>query len=225
MLASWRNKKGDYPHHCSPCFLVAKRGSTALRVAVDYEEVNKKTQNRSGRILKMENTLDGIANCKYKTKTHKRSGFWQVDLTAAAQALLAFITPKGRVFKWMVMPFGVANEPALFQELINKRLYVLRRRPLVQELNSREAEMEAHIDAVSSGTGTWEVHVLLFTEFFPVCQENRLRIKLDKCEFMKEETEYRVSMWGMAGCNQPRPRCSAYRTCRFATILRRVYTT
>ena len=23
-------KKGDYPHHCSPCFLVAKPGSTAL---------------------------------------------------------------------------------------------------------------------------------------------------------------------------------------------------
>ena len=24
-------KKGEYPHHCSPCFLVAKPGSTALR--------------------------------------------------------------------------------------------------------------------------------------------------------------------------------------------------
>ena len=36
---------------------------------------------------------------QYKTKMDKRSGFWQVDLTAAAQELLAFITPKGRVFK------------------------------------------------------------------------------------------------------------------------------
>ena len=27
----------------------------------------------------------------------------------------AFITPQGRVFKWKVMPFGVANSPALFQ--------------------------------------------------------------------------------------------------------------
>ena len=62
----------------------------------------------------------------------KRSGFWQVDLTAAAQELLAFITPKGRVFKWKVMPFGLANAPALFQELMNKILYILRRRPLVQ---------------------------------------------------------------------------------------------
>ena len=37
----------------------------------------------------------------------KRSGFWQVDLTAADQELLAFITPKGLVSKWKVMPFGV----------------------------------------------------------------------------------------------------------------------
>ena len=64
----------------------------------------------------------------------KRSGFWQVDLTAAAQELLAFITPKGRVVRWLVMPFGVANAPAVFHELRNKIVYKLRRRPMVQEL-------------------------------------------------------------------------------------------
>ena len=58
----------------------------------------------------------------------KRSGFWQVDLTAAAQELLAFITPKCLVFKWKVTPFGVANAPALFQELMNEILYIVRRR-------------------------------------------------------------------------------------------------
>ena len=81
----------------------------------------------------MENTLEHIAECRYKTKRDKRSGFCQVDLTAAGQELLAFITPKGRVFKWTVMPFGVANAPALFKELMNKIVYILRRSPLVQE--------------------------------------------------------------------------------------------
>ena len=183
-------KKGDYPNHCSPCFLVAKSGSTALRSVVDYGEVNKKTQNHSESTLNMVNTLERIAKCRYKTRMDKRSGFWQVDLTAAAQKLLAFITPKGRVFKWKVMPFGVANTPALFQELRNKILYILRRRPLVQELISRGAEMEAHIDDVSLGTNTQEDHVLLLREFFIVCQENHLRIKLEKYESLKKEMEY-----------------------------------
>ena len=52
------------------------------------------------------------------------------------------------------MPFSVANAPALVQELMNMILYILRRRPLVQELVSGKAEMEAHIDDVSLGTNT-----------------------------------------------------------------------
>ena len=33
-------KDGDYPQHCSPCFLVAKPGSTAKRLVVDYGELD-----------------------------------------------------------------------------------------------------------------------------------------------------------------------------------------
>ena len=50
------------------------------------------------------------------------------------------------------MPFNVANAPALFEELMNKILYILRHRPLVQELVSCRAQMEAHIDDVSLRT-------------------------------------------------------------------------
>ena len=39
------DRDGDYPEHCSPCFLVAKPGSTAKRLVVDYGELNKKTLN------------------------------------------------------------------------------------------------------------------------------------------------------------------------------------
>ena len=66
-------KHGDYPRHCSPCFLVAKPGSIAMRLVADYGEVNKKTQNHSGSIPNMENTLERIANCRLKTKMNKCS--------------------------------------------------------------------------------------------------------------------------------------------------------
>ena len=161
-----------------------------MRLVVDYGEVNKKTQNHSGSILNMENTLKRIAKCRFKTKMDKRSGFWQVDLTRGAREVLAFVTPKGCVFRLKVMHCGVANAPALFQELMIRILYILRRRLLVQELVSRGAQMEAHIDDVSLGTNTQEDHILPLQEFFAVCQENNLHIKLEKCEFMREEMEY-----------------------------------
>ena len=125
-----------YPQHCSTCFVVAKPGSTAKRLVVDYGELNKKTLNHSGSIPNMESTLDKIASCRYKTKMDKRSGFSHVDLTPNVRELLAFITPQERVFKRKVMPFGVANAPAPFQGLMNKILSILRRRPVVQELIS-----------------------------------------------------------------------------------------
>ena len=61
-------KHGDYPRHCSPCSLVAKAGSTAMRLVVAYGKVTKKTQNHSGSIPNMENTLERIAKCRFKTK-------------------------------------------------------------------------------------------------------------------------------------------------------------
>ena len=165
---------------------MAKPGSTAKRLVVDYRELNKKTLNHSGSIPNMESTLEKIASCRYKTKKDKRSGFWLLDLTPNAQELLAFITPQGRVFKWKVMPFDVANAPALFQELINKILSILRRRAKVQELMSRAAQMEAHMDNVCHGTNTQENHLILLGEFFAVCQEKHTRLKLEECEFMPE---------------------------------------
>ena len=106
---------------------------------MDYRELNKKTLNHSGSIPNLESTLEKIASCRYKTKMDKRSGFWHVDLTPNAQELLAFITPQGRVFNWKFPPFGVANAPAFFQELINKIPSILHSRPVVQELISRGA--------------------------------------------------------------------------------------
>ena len=97
--------------------------------------------------------------------------FWPVDLTQAAQELPAFVTPKGCVFCWKVMPFDVADAAALFQELMNKTPYTLRSRPLVQVLVSRGAEMEAYINNMSLGTNTQEEHILFLQELLTVCQE------------------------------------------------------
>ena len=181
---------GDYWQHCSPCFLVAKPRSTAKRLPVDYGVLNKKMLNHSGSIPNMEATLEKIASCRYRTKMDKRSGCWQVDLTPNAQELLALITPQGSLFKWKVMPFGVANAPAPFQELMNKILSILRRRPAVQDLISQGAQMEAHIDDVCLGTNTPEDHLILLGEFFAVCQQNHTRLKLEKCQFMQETMQY-----------------------------------
>ena len=67
------------------------------------------------------------------------------------------------------MPFGIANAPALFQELMHQVLTILKQRPAVQALLERGAVAKAHIDDVLLGTNSIEDHLLLLSEFFDVC--------------------------------------------------------
>jgi hypothetical protein len=182
--------EGRYPKFCSPCFLVDKPGSTAKRLVVDYSRLNTMTKNHSGTLPYMETTVERSAKCRYKTKMDLRSGFWQVELSERAKDLLAFVTPRGRVFRWKVMPFRVANAPAVFQELISKILSMTRTRKVVQELISRGAELEAHIDDVLLGADSEEDMYLLISEFLSVLEECNLKLKWEKCEWCKEQVDY-----------------------------------
>ena len=88
------------------------------------------------------------------------------------------------------MAFDIANAPALFQELMNQVLIILKQRPAVQALLERGAVADAHIDDVLLGKNSIEDHLLVLSEFFDVCVEQNLRIKLEKCKFLKTELEY-----------------------------------
>ena len=57
-------KKRDFPKHCSPCFLVAKPGSTAKIFVVDYKKVNQKMKLHSGSLPLVENTVEDAAGCR-----------------------------------------------------------------------------------------------------------------------------------------------------------------
>ena len=103
---------------------------------------------------------------------------------------MAFIAPDGRAYKWRVMPFDIANAPPLFQELMNQVIPLCKQQPAVQELLQPGAVLEAHIHNVILGTNTIDARLLLLREFYTVCQENHLRMELEKCEFLKTEPDY-----------------------------------
>ena len=88
------------------------------------------------------------------------------------------------------MPFGIGNAPALFQELKNQVIALCKQQLAVQELLQRGAVLEAHIDEVILGTSTIDDHLLLLRQFYTICQEKHLRIKLEKYKFLKTETDY-----------------------------------
>ena len=56
------NKKASHPHHCSPCFLVAKPRSTALQLVVDYGESIRNPRTTRGVFITWEIPLSALPN-------------------------------------------------------------------------------------------------------------------------------------------------------------------
>ena len=57
------------------------------------------------------------------------------------------------------MPLGIANAPALFQQLMIQGLTILKQRPAVQALLERGAVAETHINDVLRGPSAVAVEV------------------------------------------------------------------
>ena len=182
-------KSTEFPRYCSPTFLVPKHPA-GKRMVGDYRKLNQRTVPHAGFLPDLEETVERIAATKFKSKMDMRSGFWQVTLSEKAKELSAFVIPNGRVFRWKIMPFGLANAPGIFQELMMQAIARMRRRPEVRSLLEKGSVVAAFFDDVCIGAPTQAEHLTLLKAFFETCVDMELRIKLSKCAFMQEKLSY-----------------------------------
>ena len=64
-----------------------------------------------------DNILALLGKAKFFTSLDLKSGYWQVALDEKDKEKTPFACHKG-LFKFNVMPFGLSNGPAVFQELM-----------------------------------------------------------------------------------------------------------
>ena len=66
---------GEFPKHCSPTFLVDKKESKTRRMVGQYVKLIKMTRPHAGFLPNMEEIVENMAKCRYKSKLDLRSGF------------------------------------------------------------------------------------------------------------------------------------------------------
>ena len=97
----------------SPIMLVQKKdGST--RFCINYRKVNEGAYL----IPRIDEKLDTLAGAMLFSTLDLRSGYWQVEVESKDQEKTAFCTTEG-LFEFNVMPFGLCNAPARFQQLMD----------------------------------------------------------------------------------------------------------
>lgn len=104
----------------APVLFVPKTGGQ-LRLCVDYRELNKITKKDRTALPLIGEILDRLVGAKRFTKLDLKDAYYRLRIRQGDEWKTAFRTKYGH-FEYLVMPFGLANAPASFQQYINNAL-------------------------------------------------------------------------------------------------------
>ena len=105
-----------------------------------------------------------------------RSGYHHIALGKSSRAKTAFVTPFGK-YKFLMVPFGLAQAPAYFQLLVNK------------VLNGLKFAM-TYLDDIIIFSENESQHLEHLETVFRRLREAGLKMKRSKCDFFKSEIHY-----------------------------------
>ena len=158
--------------------LFVKKKDGTLRFCVDYRGLNDLTVKNSYPLPHTEELFDRLAGARYFSKIDLRSGFHQIFLAPEDRAKTAFRTRYGH-FEWTVLPMGLTNAPATFQNVMNSAFrHMLDRCVLV------------FLDDIVVYSRTLEDHARDVRAVFEQLRKYGLCAKLSKCELFRTEIEF-----------------------------------
>jgi len=170
----------------SPVFYVAKKDGK-MRMVVDYRKLNDITIKNAYPLPLIPDLIDKWKGCKYFTLVDVRGAFHGIRIKKGDEWKTAFTTHRG-LYEWMVMPFGLANAPATYQNMMND-IFVF---------YIRRGDTKAYIDDVLIGTredtlkklNDLKFHEKAVKEVFQVFREQKLCLKPEKCVFSQRSIQY-----------------------------------
>ena len=159
-----------------PVVIVDKKDGSK-RFCLDFRRLNKVTKKNSYPLPLIDDILALLGKAKYFTSLDLKSGYWQVAMDEKDKEKTAFACHKG-LFEFNVMPFGLSNAPAVFQELMSV------------VLQGCHDFSTAYLDDIMIFSPTLEEHLEHICVIFDRLRKHNLKLKLKKCSFLKSETHY-----------------------------------
>lgn len=89
-----------------------------MRFCIDLRKLNNKIINDAYSLPRVDETIDTLLGSKYFTKLDLRSGYWQLEIKEENKHNTSFSLSPLVFYECNRMTFGLKNDPATFQILM-----------------------------------------------------------------------------------------------------------
>jgi hypothetical protein len=155
--------------------LIPHRTVTSFRMCIDFQKLNKATQNYLFSLPFIDEMLERLANHSFFCYLDRYSGHHQIPIHPDDQSKTTFTCPYG-TFAYRRMSFGLCNAPASFQ-----RCMIAIFSDLIEKV------MEVFMDDFSVYGKTFEDCLAKIDKVLKRCQMADLVLNWEKCHFMVQE--------------------------------------
>lgn len=149
-----------------------------VRIVVDYRHLNNITVKNRYPIPLIGNLTDQLGKAKVFTKMDLRYGYHLVRIAEGDEWKTAFSTRHGQ-FEYLVMPLGLCNAPAVFQQMMNEIFFDLLDNGVV-----------IYLDDILIYAETVEENIRLTKEVLKRLRAHKLFVKPGKCRFFVPRVDF-----------------------------------
>ena len=158
--------------------LFAEKPNEGLRFCVDYRKLNAITKRNRYPIPLVDEVLGRLLGCKYLTRLDIIAAFNKLRIHPDSEDFTTFVTSL-RAYKYRVLPFGLTNGPATYQQYINDVLF--------DYLNDF---YQVYLDDILIYSKTKKDHTRHVRSILQKLRNAGLQVDILKCEFEVQETKF-----------------------------------
>ena len=156
--------------------VIVPKSNGEKRLCVDFRALNKITRTYIWPMPRAEDIFAKLGKAKFFTTLDLRAGYHHIALTKDSIKKTGFCIDFGK-YEYLKVPFGLAQAPAYFQNLMNKVLSGL-------------SFAIAYLDDIIIFSETPEEHLKHIKIVLKRLQDANLKMKRSKCSFFKKELHY-----------------------------------
>lgn len=162
----------------SPIVLAHKKDGSR-RLCVDYRRLNKVIVRDHFPLPLIEDIIDDLQGARVFSTLDLENGFFHVPVDEDSRKYTAFVTPSGQ-YEFLATPFGLSTSPTVFQRYINN---------IFRDLIEKKVVV-VYIDDLLIPAKDEQEALDKLKMVLDVAQRHGLRIKWQKCQFLKRQIEY-----------------------------------